>query len=190
MLLLAPFLILGLAAFSHDAPARGIDFNINDDAAQFRYIAYDGRAGGFGQREIDIGLLYTSDDDYLGLFGAQVIAEAGAASPGLDAGIGLKVFGARSGRADIFSVSIGGQLRYALPPHQRILFRAEGFFSPQIVTFGDADRFSYFTASVGYEVVPQASVYLGYRDIRARLEDGGGTRKVEDGAHIGMRFEF
>jgi hypothetical protein len=189
-------LCAGLLGFSQGASARAIDINLNDDTAQFRYIAFDGRAGGFGKREMDIGLLYTTDDDYVGMFGAQVIAEAGSASPGLEAGIGFKVFGARTERgnikANIFSLAIGGQLRFSLPPHRRILLGAEGYYSPKVVTFADADNFSYVSASIGYELLPRASVYIGYRDIRAKLDRGNfrGTRKIENGGHIGVKFEF
>lgn len=192
----AGVLCAALTGVSHGAHARAIDINLNDDAAQFRYIAYDGRAGGFGKREMDIGLLFTNDDDLIGMFGAQVIAEAGSASPGLEAGIGFKLFAARSEQdnvdADLFSVSIGGQLRFSLPPHRRILLGVEGYYSPQVVTFGDADNFSYVSASIGYEILPRASVYLGYRDIRAKLDINGeeGTRKIENGGHIGVKFEF
>lgn len=190
--LLVLVLVLGAGgvAASQSAMARAIDFNLNDDVAMFRYIAFDGRAGGFGKREMDIGLLYTTDNDYVGMFGAQVIAEAGSATPGLDAGIGFKIFGARSDRADIYALSIGGQLRYALPPHRRAVVGVEGYYAPRVVTFSDGDNFSYATAYIGYELLPQALIYLGYRDIRARLEQGLGTRKIENGGHFGVRFEF
>jgi hypothetical protein len=196
MVAAAGTLCLVLAGISHDASAQAVDINLNDDSAQFRYIAYDGRAGGFGKREIDLGVLFTTNDDYLGMFGAQVIAEAGAGSPGLDAGIGFKVFGARSERgtvkANIFALAIGGQLRFSLPPHRRILLGMEGHYAPRVVTFADADNFSYVAASVGYEILPRASVYVGYRDIRAKLDRGvfRGTRKIENGGHIGVKFEF
>ncbi len=189
-------LCAGLLGFSQGAFARAIDINVNDDAAQFRYIAYDDRSGGFGKREMDIGLLYTTDNDYIGMFGAQVIAEAGNATPGLEAGIGLKVFAAHSEHrdvdADIFSLAIGGQLRFSLPPHRRVLLGVEGYYSPRVVTFADADNFSYVSASIGYELLPRASVYLGYRDIRAKIDRSGfrGTRKIENGGHIGVKFEF
>ncbi len=189
-------LCAGLLGISQGARASAIDINLNNDAAQFRYIAYDGRAGGFGKREMDIGLLYTTDDDLIGMFGAQVIAEAGSASPGLEAGIGFKIFAARSEQdnvsADFFSLAIGGQLRFSLPPHRRILLGVEGYYSPQVVTFNDADNFSYVSASIGYEILPRASVYLGYRDVRAKLDLNGveGTRKIENGGHIGVKFEF
>ncbi len=195
-LTIALALCLGLAGYSGVASAHAVDINLNDDAAQFRYLAYDGRAGGFGKREMDIGVLFTTDDDYLGMFGAQVIAEAGARSPGLEAGIGFKVFGARTERANVsanlFSLAIGGQLRMTLPPHRRVLLGVEGHYSPKVVTFGDADGFSYVAASVGYEILPRASVYLGYRDVRAKLDRGNfrGTRKIENGGHIGVKFEF
>lgn len=188
--LLAVLLAAVLLGFSQFAAARAIDINLNNDTAQFRYIVYDGRAGAFGKREMDIGFLFTTEDDYLGMFGAQVIAEAGSDSPGLDAGIGFKIFAVHADpSADIFALTLGGQLRYSLPPHQRIQIGAEGYYAPDVVTFADGENFGYFSATLGYEILPRASVYIGYRDIRTELEQGG-TITIDDGGFIGMKFEF
>jgi hypothetical protein len=184
MLLLA----IGSSEFPRFAGAVGLDINVNNDAAQLRYLAYDGRAGGFGKREMDAGLLFTTDSAYAAMFGAQVIAEAGADSPGLDAGLGLKLFRARGKGDDVFCLALGGQLKYAFPPYQRFVIGTDGFYSPRVLTFMDATNFGYVDVYAGYDIVPQALLYVGYRQIRAEVDHE--NVKIEEGAHVGFRFEF
>ncbi len=180
-----------LTGFAAPAAADAIDINLNDDAALLRYLAYDGRAGNFGKREMDVGLLYTTerDKDYIAMFGAQLIAEAGAGIPELEAGLGLKVFGIRYDSDSIFSLAIGGQLKYSLPPYRRFVVGVEGYYAPNVVTSSPADNFSFLSAYAGYEVVPEALLYLGYRDVRADLRRVGDTT-IDDGVHLGVRFGF
>lgn len=180
-----------LAGFSASAAADAIDINLNDDSALLRYLAYDGRAGNFSKREMDIGLLYTTerDKDYIAMFGAQLIAEAGAGIPELEAGLGLKLFAMRFDSDNIFSLAIGGQLKYSVPPARRIVIGAEGYYSPDVVTSSPADSFSFLNVYAGYEVVPDALIYLGYRDVRADIR-GGGDVTIDDGVHLGVRFGF
>lgn len=178
-----------LAVSAAPVAADAIDINLNNDAAQFRYLAYDGRAGGFGKREMDVGLIYTTEDDYLAMFGAQMIAEAGAGIPELEAGVGLKIFGTRFDSRNIFALAIGGQLKYSVPPHRRFVLGVEGYYAPDVVTSSRADNFSYLSAYAGYEVVPEALVYVGYRSVRADLTTGGDIT-VDSGGHFGVRFGF
>ena len=71
----------------------------------------------------------------------------------------------------------------------RLALAGQVFWSPDIVTFMDARRFTFLTARVEYEILQQAAVYAGYRKIRAALENGPDA-KVESGPHIGVRLEF
>ncbi len=175
-------------------PAQTLDLNVSNDSAQFRYIIMDRDSSGFGSKEVDLGLVYTTDDAIVGMFGAQLVAEAGSRTPGLDAGLGLKLFGANAdvdGRDDVslFALTLGGQLRFVPPPWPRIGVSLEGFFSPDVVTFGDADKFTYLSSALEYRVLPQAMVYLGYRKMRAGLEEGVNVT-VESGGHLGFQLEF
>jgi hypothetical protein len=176
------------------ASAQTLDLNVSNDSALFRYIVQDRDSSGFGTREVDLGLVYATDDAIVGMFGAQVVAEAGSRSPGLDAGLGLKLFGASAevkgqDDANLFALTLGGQLRFVPPPWPRIGVSLQGFFSPDVLTFGDADKFTYLSSALEYRVLPQAMVYLGYRKMRAGIEDSR-TVTVESGGHLGFQLEF
>lgn len=185
---------LGLLAAAAAVPAQTLDLNLSNDGAQFRYITQDRDSAGFGNKEVDLGLVYTTDDVIVGMFGAQVVAEAGSRSPGLDAGLGLKLFGANAeideqDDASLFALTLGGQLHFVPPPWPRIGVSLQGYFSPDVVTFGDADKFIYLSSALEYRVLPQAMIYLGYRKMRAGIEDDG-TVTLESGGHFGFQLEF
>lgn len=185
---------LGLLAAAAAVPAQTLDLNLSNDGAQFRYITQDRDSTGFGNKEVDLGLVYTTDDVIVGMFGAQVVAEAGSRSPGLDAGLGLKLFGANAeideqDDASLFALTLGGQLHFVPPPWPRIGVSLQGYFSPDVVTFGDADKFIYLSSALEYRVLPQAMIYLGYRKMRAGIEDDG-TVTLESGGHFGFQLEF
>lgn len=180
------FCLLSLSPISW---AQTYDINVNDDSAMFRYLLHESSGSGFGSRELDMGFYYTTTDDLFFMLGMQVVDEAGANSPGLDLGVGFKGFLASADDTDFISLSLGGQMRYIPPSYNRLDFYLEGFFSPEIVTFKDADNLLFLTARIGYEVMPQALVYIGYREIDLELDTGVDVT-VEQGGHIGLEIMY
>lgn len=180
-----------LMAASPQLVGQELDVNLSNDSALFRYISHHAGGGAFGGRtETDLGFLYTTDDDVLGMAGIQVVGEAGSGSPGLDAGLGLKAFAATAGNDDIFALTLGGQIQYRPPLlNNRLSLGLEGFYSPDIVTYWDAESFGFFAGRVAYEILPQASAYLGYRKVRTDLETGG-KFTIESGGHVGVSLAF
>jgi len=169
--------------------AQSFDVDLSNDSAQFRYISMAGNATGFGNTEVDMGLFYSTDDDVLGMLGLLVADEAGSASPGLVAGVGVKAFAATVDQNEVIALSIGGQLRYHPPAFSRLGIAVQGHISPDVVTFVDADKFYYVSGRVEYEVLPQALVYVGYRKIRADLTTGPEV-DIDNGGHIGLQVIY
>jgi hypothetical protein len=174
---------------SSGAYAQELDINLSDDTAEFRYITPVGLENSFGGTEIDMGFLYTTTDDVMGIFGVQVVDEAGSASPGLRVGVGLKGFAGTIDKNDVYAVTLGAQARYTPPAFNRFAVFGAVHFAPDVVTFGDTERLLYINSRLEYEILPQATVYLGYRKIRANLA-GGGDVSIDNGAHLGIQFLF
>ena len=140
----------GLLLSGAAASAQTLDLNVSNDSALFRYIVRDTDSTGFGNREVDLGLAYTTDDAIVGMFGAQVVAEAGSRSPGLDAGLGLKLFGANADLDEqddmnLFALTLGGQLHFVPPPVPRLHLGQNTLPDPPFamaaeVPFGDLTR--------------------------------------------------
>ncbi len=169
--------------------ADTLDLNLNNDSVQFLYITPFTSDQGIGGASLEMGMIYTEDNDYLGIIGLDIKGEAGSGSPGLVAGVGVRGYGVNTSRADIGALAIGGLLQYSPPALSRLGIVGQIYYSPEILTFMDGRNLLSVEFRVEYKVLTQAIVYLGYRDVSADL-DGGGSVDVDDGGHIGLRFMF
>lgn len=167
--------------------AEEIDLTLSDNSALFRYIQFSGFDQ--GQAKIDVGFLYTDQNDFLLMLGFQVEGEAGSGSPGLHVGVGIKGFSASADSFDLLAFALGGELRYTPAALARLSFRITVYHAPEIVTFFDAEDFTYAALSVEYEVLSQAAVYLGYRNVDVGIQDTG-NEILDDDVHLGLRLNF
>jgi len=184
-------LLLALLISVSTVSAQEIDMTLSNDSAQFRYITHSN--AGFGDSEIDFGVLYTNSDEVMGMLGLMVVDDAGSGSPGLKVGLGIKAFtvsATKAGDFDAAALSLGAELNYTLPGFSdRLALNGQIFYAPDIVSFMDANRYMYSTARVEYEVLPQAVVYLGYRRVRIGLSEMPSVTLDSD-THLGVQFYF
>lgn len=170
--------------------ARTLDINLSSDAAQFKYASLIG-ATNFGRSELGFGFLYNEDDTLLGEISLLVIDEAGSKSPGLEVGVGPKLYigDPDDPNIDFVAIGLGGQLRYKNMQAPRVVYGASLFYAPSIVAFGDADQMYEFDMRIEYELLPTANIYLGYRSIQADIKNGNDV-EVDESAVVGLRFTF
>jgi|GEM_PF-6418211 len=83
-----------LSAAGGVVSAQSFDINLNNDTAEFNLNAPLPSGLQLGGTEMNLGFLYTKDDDYMGMAGLQVMGSTGSGSPGLSAGLGVKVLAA------------------------------------------------------------------------------------------------
>jgi predicted enzyme related to lactoylglutathione lyase len=187
-MLLRHLVALSLITASSTALADSFDINLRDTSAQLQYSAALGSST-LGKNEMHLGYLYTSKTNSYADFGILVKDEVSPNAPGLTVGVGLKGLLAKVNTNTASALALGGQVRYAAPAVPRIGFSASAYWSPNILTFGDADRTVETGARLEYEVIPQATAYIGYRKINVGLKNAG-QAKLEEGAHIGVRLSF
>jgi hypothetical protein len=182
-----------MATVSTAALADTVDINLRDTSAQFQYISSLGRDP-LGNTKFHAGVLYVNRNNMLGDFGLVVQDELGDNAPGFSVGIGIKgVFAKVTGGGTIVSstsaLALGGLVRYSPPATQRLGLVGEVYLSPNIVTFGDANRYIESNIRAEYEVIPQAVAYVGYR----RIEFGINNRPneiLDEGVNLGVRISF
>lgn len=181
---------VSLLAISAGAFADAVDFNLRDTSAQFQYKAAMGGSN-LGKAEFDMGVLYNQNNNLLGEAGLLVKDDVGGNAPGLSVGVGLKVLAARIAtvKSNASALALGGMVRYSPPVERRLGFVGQIYLSPNITTFGSANRFLETGVRVEYEVIPQATVYLGYRNVSFDLKNGP-TNTFDSGAMIGVRMSF
>jgi hypothetical protein len=156
------FLVLLFTTLAYGA---GVDLNVSDDAVR--------AAGEFELQSnnllFDGSWLHHQDKGDTASAGAYL---TGAASPGtspLRAALGLRYY-----YVDYLDrVSIGGDL----------------FYAPSVLSFGDSDSFYEIGGRVGYEVIRDADLYLGWRRMKSDFDEDGDVM-VDNGFHIGIRATF
>jgi len=189
-MLLRSFVSISLLAFSSATFADAVDFNLRDSSAQFQYKAAMGGSN-LGKAEFDMGVIYNQNSNLLGEAGILVKDDVGGNAPGVSVGVGLKALTARIAtvNTNASALAMGGFVRFSPPAERRLGFVGQLYFSPNIITFGGANRYIETGVRVEYEVIPQALVYLGYRDVSFSLNNRGDTT-FDSGMNIGVRMSF
>jgi len=190
--MLRTLLIGGLLSFAVlPVWGRQLDFNINSDTAQ---VGVQGALSltEFGRSGFNVSVLFADrkpEDNVLFEAGLAVAGEAGTDAPGLEFGVGLSVLGGQVGSADVGALELGGGVRYAPPSYSRFFVAVGIGYAPQIVTFNDADEVLRTLVRLGYELLPEAQIYLGYREWQFELTDGTEVQG-DKGGHFGVTFRF
>ena len=87
------------------------------------------------------------------------------------------------------ALALGGQIRYVIPSTTPVALMAEGFISPDITTFNDAEQYLEYRFALELEVTPSARAYIGYRKIEIDL-GGIDDYEMDDDFHLGVRLAF
>ena len=185
--------ILSALASVNTAWADAIDINLSDTSAQIQYKSSLGRDP-LGKTEFHLGLLYVDKNNLLSDFGVVVKDDIGSKVPGLSVGIGLKgllakVRGGNPVNSNASALALGGLVRYSPSPIPRMGIVGEVYLSPNIVTFGDANRYSEIVTRVEYEVIPSSTVYAGYRRVSFGLKTHPDAI-LDKGVYAGVKISF
>ena len=188
-MLLRRIFILALSTLSTSVLADAIDINLSNDVAQLQYIAPTGHVGQ-GKSEFHMGFLYNDSNNVLGDAGLLVMNNGGDATD-LSVGVGAKILVVRIVNNNAVALALGGRVRYAPLSDKRLGLVGQLYFAPDIVTFGDADRYIQTGVDVEYEIMPQAVAYLGYRKIKIGIKTAFvPDARLDEGMHLGVRIAF
>ncbi len=180
-----------MATISTTALADAVDVTLRDTSAQFQYKSSMGRDA-LGKTEFHAGILYANGNNMMTDFGLVVKDELGGNAPGFSVGVGLKGLVAKVADntptvSAVSALAIGGLVRYS--PASRVGIVGQMYFSPNVVTFGDADRYFEGGARLEFEVIPQAVVYVGYRRIGFSIKNQA-YAVLDEGFNLGVRMSF
>jgi hypothetical protein len=177
--------------------SAGLDLKLSSETAEVTFLTQNATFG-YGGADIGIGLFINENDDFL-VNGSIVVSGSGTGDVrALHFGVGGKAYG---GRLDLGTtnpntsdpsggaIAVGGHLRYVFPSSTPIAILAEGFWAPSVTSFSDFDGLIEYRFALELEVTPSARAYIGYRVLEVEL-DTGFKYKLDDNAHIGVRFAF
>ncbi len=166
--------------------ADAIDINLNSDAVELRY------ATNFRSAEFSVGGLVNGDPDaWLAYTGLLAVGERTTKDSRSEAGLGGRIYGASLDmpNLELLALALGGQFRW-FPGNGPVGIGAYGYYAPDIVTGIDGKTFWEAGARVEFEVVKNtASLYAGYRRIRAEFKDNLDA-DLDKSGHLGLRISF
>ncbi len=169
--------------------ADSLELNLNNDAARLTF-SWDARDD---KLTFDAGWLHHQETGDVAHVGLHLVdfAASGPAAP--EVGIGGKLFyvdgetlpSSSSGGA----LGLGGFFRYQLPQADRFGIRGHVYFAPDVVAFGDLQRYMEFGVGISYDVLRDADIYVGVRYVNAEFENQPDLT-IDTGLHIGLRLNF
>ncbi len=185
------FAFLATIFFTVTSYAQTASISLSENSALMRYSLLVGGQS-FGRSESGIGFVYNENGGYLFNASFQVVDEVGSKFPGLDVGIGGKLYGGAINSEQFSAFGLGIQLRYSVFGMQRVNIGFDGYYAPSVVAWLDATRFWELAGRLGYELLPQAMVFIEYRQFAMTREVAGNEQSfdIDAAGRFGIQVEF
>jgi len=167
------------------AEAGTADLNLSNRTIEGKFYANAGLA------DWTFGALYNRDEkNSVVNVGLLAVGDSYIGNSRVKGGIGGKLYavGLDQPNADVLALGLGGQFAW-FPADGPFGIGAYGFYSPRVVTALDGERFWEAGVRAEVEVIKNSSVYVGYRKVRAELDDGS-TPYVDRGGFAGIQIKF
>jgi hypothetical protein len=170
------------------AQGSGLDVNVGSHVVR---VAYDTELTLSGLDLSFEGLHNTNHGDFAGA-GLGLRANANPGGSPVYATIGVKALWINPsypGTSQGTALALGGGVELPLPQYNRIMFGGYVYWAPSVTSFGRAKRFLEEEVRAGYRVLPNGTVYLGYRHVTARFENMSDL-VIDSGINLGFSLRF
>lgn len=166
--------------------AHTLDLAINDDAVGFDFTTQIPKS----ELNLGAGLLHHQD---LGdaFYGSLFVADNVNKQSAILAGIGARYYFIDADEIDQdgTALGIGGFMNWDVPGVPNLSLRGDLYYAPDVLSFGEVEKFVDFSGRVQYRLIEQAWVYLGYRRAKVSPEEGN-NQNIDEGAMIGVMVWF
>ncbi|WP_065089440.1 YfaZ family outer membrane protein [Acidihalobacter prosperus] len=179
----------GLLAASSAAMANGLDFQLGNHTAQLQF--YTGSSAlGYSGGIVGFGGFVNSRHDVMANASVKVEGLAAGETP-LSFGLGVKAYAGSIDKPNdnVGAIALGGLVKYTIPYRMPMAVVLEGYYAPDITTFGQGKSFSDLSLDYQIEVTPGATAYAGYRVLQTDLKNYG-EYKLDNALHVGIRLHF
>ena len=165
-----------------------LDIDISDNAARAGLMAPITPTGLYA----DVAIMHNTDRGNVANAGIQLLGDAGVGQNPLHAGIGAQLFYVKPTHTNLSgeSAALGGFIQYQLPNYNRIGFRGHAYYGPSVISFGDVDSYLEYGGRATYQILHNANVYLGYRQIKTDFNGPGGYFDMDSGWRVGLELTF
>ena len=180
-----------MAVAQEEGEPRGASAEIalSNDTLEVRYLSSGGAVGMDRSSRLSGGFFLSEDRD--------IVLDAGVVFPAIDTGrltiaVGPQIYAALLDEEnnDVFSVTVGAQVRFLLQPEWGLAIAGKAYFGPDILTFGTADTLTDLSARVEMEFSPRVLGFAGMRWFEFDLIDGGGEQTLMEEVFLGAAYRF
>lgn len=176
------------------ANASELRLSFGESSLRGEYLQAIGQPVGDSATTLQAGLLYVEEDDSdgtLGHLGMLIFGDAGARKAIIQAGIGGRVY-LLSTDPDLngAALAMGGAVNGRVPGIDRLGGFSSIWYSPKVSAFGDLDGSFEFNIGIEYQLLRQAALSVGWRQVRFKLRDLNRSFDFEDSAFVGFKFLF
>jgi hypothetical protein len=182
------FCLLMFAAVSA-ASANDFEAALSKETAQFTFRS-DSSLIGWGGSDLGLGLFYNEESDFIMQASLLQMRQASQENP-LTFGVGVKGYLGQldDPDEDVFAFGIGGQIRYTIAGSMPMSAYVEGYYAPEITSFGDTEEVIDYTIGFQIEAMPQTVAFVGLRHLEIEGDDGSYDAD-DDNIHFGVRLTF
>lgn len=171
---------------SASASAEDVEVTLGNKSARFMYIT-EAFGQDFGRLEMEAGLLYTEDSDYLGNVGLLVRGES--ISVPMIVSLGARAYFAKVQTYSVGAIAIGGDLLFNPDIWGGVGIGANYYVAPGVVAFRDATDLQEYGIYLNYQITQQARMALGFRTIEVAIKDNGSIN-LDKGGYFGLNLSF
>ena len=171
--------------------ADNFSLDVNGHAVAARFDATMGQPSTGGQGDFEAGGLFhngNGENFKEGYAGLKIMGDMGTSPVKVEASLGLRGLYLDGEDASGESVALTAGADVRLPQIDRLVFSVSGLYSPDPLSFGDVKEYAELNLDVGYEVLHNARIYAGYRNVGVDFGDGRHT--VDNGFLGGLRLTF
>lgn len=166
--------------------AQTIDAELSNSSARFNF-ATNVWGKQYGRAEVGGGFLYNDDNNHAANLDLHVYNDS-YESP-LELGVGGRIYYLDVASYNVLALALGVKFNYAPQALHGIGLGAHYYYAPKVVTGLDGDHVTEFGVHIGYQLIPQANIYLGYRKLKTVIENGP-ELTVDKGGFVGVRIRF
>jgi predicted porin len=109
---------------------------------------------------------------------------ASGSNDNINTNIGGKAFALYSDGNNIRGIALGGSVE--MMPAPKVSIAASAYYAPDIVTGGDFENYQEFDARVGYQILDNASIFIGYRFMEVKNDQF--EFEPYKGGFLGLKF--
>lgn len=168
-----------------------IEANGGNSVLQLRYLAPSPWEATGAHSDLDYGFLLSEDRDIIASTALMFHTDLHLV-PGLTIGVGPQGYLALLNalhKTDVFAAAFGADARYLLLPRWGIAAFGSAFYSPGVLTFGNAHNLYDFTAGAEVLFTPRLAGQAGYRWLKFTLVNEPDDR-VQNEVFAGLRWRL